>query len=149
MLAIHTPGHASEHLCFAARDGIVFSADHVMSWSSSIVSPPDGNMATYCASLHLMLSRNDCLFLPGHGLPLPDPAPYVADLLNRRIEWEEAMYEALHSGPSNAWDLMDRLYSKTDPWLRRAAERNILAHLEKLQAEGRVEHFSGTWSVHR
>ena len=147
MLAIHTPGHASDHLCFAARDGIVFSADHVMSWSSSIVSPPDGDMATYCASLRLMLSRNDSFYLPGHGPPLSDPAPFVTDLLNRRIEREEAIYEALRYGPSNTWNLMDRLYSKTDPWLRLAAERNVLAHLEKLHAEGRVEQVSGTWRV--
>lgn len=149
MQAIHTPGHASDHLCFAAPDGIVFSADHVMSWSSSIVSPPDGNMAAYCASLRLMMSRNDRLYLPGHGPPLPDPAPYVADLLNRRIEREEAIFEALSSEAWSPWDLMDRLYSKADPWLRRAAERNVLAHLEKLQAEDRVEQIDGKWSARR
>lgn len=149
MLAIHTPGHASDHLCFATGDGIVFSADHVMSWSSSIVSPPDGNMASYCESLSLMLLRNDRLYLPGHGPPLPDPAPYVADLLNRRMEREQAIYNALRSAPSNTWDLMDQIYSKTDPWLRRAAERNVLAHLEKLQSEGRVDLVDGAWSVMR
>jgi glyoxylase-like metal-dependent hydrolase (beta-lactamase superfamily II) len=145
MLAIHTPGHASDHLCLARPDGIVFSADHVMAWSSSIVSPPDGNMAAYCRSLRLMLARNDALYLPGHGPPLPDPRPYVEDLLARRIEREEEIFASLKTGPATAWDLMDRLYSKTDLWLRRAAERNVIAHLEKLQAEGLVEANGETW----
>lgn len=149
MLAIHTPGHASDHLCFARPDGVVFSADHVMSWSSSIVSPPDGNMAAYCRSLRLMLDRDDALYLPGHGPPLPDPRRYVKDLLGRRIEREQAIFAALLSGPATAWDLMDRLYSKTDPWLRRAAERNVIAHLEKLQVEDRVEMNAERWQIRR
>src|SRR3712207_5293845 len=86
MTTLHTPGHASDHLCFARSDGLVFSADHVMSWSSSIVSPPGGDMAAYIASLRLMLSRNDSLYLPGHGPPLPNPKPYVEELLNHRSE---------------------------------------------------------------
>ncbi len=149
MIAIHTPGHASDHLCFARPDGIVFSADHVMSWSSSIVSPPDGNMAAYCNSLRVMLSRDDQLYLPGHGPPLPAPRPYVEDLLQRRIEREEAIFASLASGPATAWDLMDRLYSKTDTWLRRAAERNVLAHLDKLRSEGLVEEVDDQWQIRR
>lgn len=147
MLAIHTPGHASDHLCFARPDGVVFSADHVMSWSSSIVSPPDGNMAAYCRSLRLMLSRDDMLYLPGHGPPLPNPRGYVEDLLNRRIAREEEIFASLLAGPATAWNLMDRLYSKTDSWLRRAAERNVVAHLEKLLTEGRVEQHGDQWQV--
>ncbi|MCU4179625.1 MBL fold metallo-hydrolase [Bosea sp. BH3] len=149
MTAIHTPGHASDHLCFARPDGVVFSADHVMSWSSSIVSPPDGNMAAYCDSLRVMLSRDDRLYLPGHGPALPNPRPYVADLLKRRILREEAIFAALAAGPATAWDLMDRLYSKTDPWLRRAAERNVLAHLDKLHSEGLVEQIDDRWQTRR
>lgn len=138
MTAIHTPGHASDHLCFARPDRIVFSADHVMSWSSSIVSPPGGDMAAYVASLRLMLARDDQLFLPGHGPPLPNPRPYVEDLLSHRVKREEAILRTLGTGPLTTWDLVDRLYSKTHPWLRRAAERNVVAHLLKLQAEGLV-----------
>lgn len=149
MVAIQTPGHASDHLCFARPDGVVFSADHVMSWSSSIVSPPDGNMAAYCNSLRVMLSREDKLYLPGHGPPLPHPRPYVDDLLKRRIEREEAIFAGLAGGPATAWDLMDRLYSKTDTWLRRAAERNVLAHLDKLQSEGLVEEVDERWQIRR
>jgi len=138
MTVIHTPGHASDHLCFARPDGLVFSADHVMSWSSSIVSPPGGDMAAYVASLGLMLAREDRLYLPGHGPPLLDPKPYVEDLLAHRLRREKAIVRTLCDGPCTTWDLVDRLYSKTHPWLRRAAERNVVAHLLKLQAEGRV-----------
>jgi glyoxylase-like metal-dependent hydrolase (beta-lactamase superfamily II) len=99
MTTIHTPGHASDHLCFARPDGLVFSADHVMSWSSSIVSPPGGDMAAYVASLRLMLLRDDRLYLPGHGPPLPNPKPYVEELLNHRVKREQAILQALHNEP--------------------------------------------------
>jgi glyoxylase-like metal-dependent hydrolase (beta-lactamase superfamily II) len=147
MLAIHTPGHASDHLCFAYRDGILFSADHVMSWSSSIVSPPGGDMADYVRSLRLMMARDDRLYLPGHGPPLPDPRPYVQELLDRRLKREDEIAAALAAGPLGTRDLVDRLYSKTDPWLRLAAERNVVAHLLKLKSERRVEDKGELWAA--
>jgi glyoxylase-like metal-dependent hydrolase (beta-lactamase superfamily II) len=147
MTAIHTPGHASDHLCFALPGGIVFTADHIMSWSSSIVSPPGGDMAAYVASLHRMLSRGDHLYLPGHGPPLPGPKPYVEDLIAYRVRREKAILRALGDGPSSTWDLVDRLYSKTHPWLRQAAERNVVAHLLKLQGEGLVREDGERWRV--
>ncbi len=147
MLAIHTPGHASDHLCFAYRGGILFSADHVMSWSSSIVSPPGGDMADYVASLRLVMARDDRLYLPGHGPPLPDPKPYVQELLDHRLKRENEIATTLAAGPLGTWDLVDRLYSKTDPWLRRAAERNVLAHLLKLKFEKRVEENGDLWAA--
>ena len=83
MVAIHTPGHASDHLCFAlpAKDGtaVLFSADHVMSWSTSVVSPPGGDMGDYFASLRLLLDRTDDVFLPGHGPKLPKPRELVRE----------------------------------------------------------------------
>jgi glyoxylase-like metal-dependent hydrolase (beta-lactamase superfamily II) len=145
MTALHTPGHASDHLCFACPDGLVFSADHVMSWSSSIVSPPGGDMAAYVASLRLMLARDDRLYLPGHGPPLLNPKPYVEDLLNHRVKREEAILRTLRTGHLTTWDLVDRLYSKTHPWLRRAAERNVVAHLFKMQTEGLVLNEGERW----
>lgn len=147
MVALHTPGHASDHLCFARPDGLVFSADHVMSWSSSIVSPPGGDMTDYVASLRRMLARDDALYLPGHGPPLPEPRPYVQALIDFRLKRENAIAAALEDGPAGTWDLVDRLYSKTDPWLRRAAERNVTAHLLKLQSEGRVEQDGERWAA--
>jgi glyoxylase-like metal-dependent hydrolase (beta-lactamase superfamily II) len=145
MTAIHTPGHASDHLCFARPDGLVFSADHVMSWSSSIVSPPGGDMAAYVASLRLMLARDDRLYLPGHGPPLPNPKPYVEDLLNHRLTREQAILQTLGAGPLTTWELVDLLYSKTHPWLRWAAERNVLAHLLKLETERLVRGDGERW----
>jgi glyoxylase-like metal-dependent hydrolase (beta-lactamase superfamily II) len=147
MTAIHTPGHASDHLCFARPDGIVFSADHVMSWSSSIVSPPGGDMTAYVTSLRLMLGRDDRVYLPGHGPPLPNPKPYVEDLLDHRVKREEAIFRTLRDGSCTTWDVVDRLYSKTHPWLRRAAERNVVAHLLKLQAEGLVVQEGERWRI--
>ena len=143
--AIHTPGHASDHLCFARQDGAVFSADHVMTWSSSVVSPPGGDMAAYFRSLRRMLEREDRLLLPGHGPPLSDPAPYIRELLDYRIKREEAIADALRDGPHGPRDLVDRLYSQTHPWLRQAAERNVTAHLFKLQAEGRAKLQDERW----
>jgi glyoxylase-like metal-dependent hydrolase (beta-lactamase superfamily II) len=145
MIAIHTPGHASDHLCFARVNGVVFSADHVMSWSSSIVSPPGGDMAAYVTSLRLMLARDDQLYLPGYGPPLPKPKPYVKELLNHRLKREQAIFQTLRKAPHTTWNLVDRLYSKSHPWLRRAAERNVVAHLLKMQTEGLVMNEGECW----
>jgi glyoxylase-like metal-dependent hydrolase (beta-lactamase superfamily II) len=149
MQALFTPGHAADHLCFARPDGVVFTADHVMGWSSSIVSPPGGDMAAYFASLHRMLARpQDTLYLPGHGPALAEPHPYVAALLDHRITREEAIARALqHDGPRTSIGLVDALYSKIDPILRMAAERNVLAHLLKLQGEGRVARRGDEWQA--
>lgn len=150
--ALHTPGHASDHLCFHARaaDGteVLFSADHVMSWSSSVVSPPGGDMAAYFASLRLLLDRTEEFYLPGHGPKLPDPRALVRGLLTHRTMRENAIASALaETGPAGTFALMDRLYSQVDPMLRRAAERNVLAHLLKLEGEGRVLRDGETWRI--
>ncbi len=149
MQAIHTPGHASDHLCFAlpARDGtaVLFSADHVMSWSTSVVSPPGGNMADYFASLRMLMERTDDVFLPGHGPLLPEPRNLVREMLVHRLMREQAIQRALEKGAAGTYALMDTLYSQVHPRLRRAAERNVLAHLLKLEAEGKVEREGELW----
>jgi glyoxylase-like metal-dependent hydrolase (beta-lactamase superfamily II) len=118
-----------------------------MSWSSSIVSPPDGDMAAYFASLHLLLGRDDALYLPGHGPPLPGPHDLVRALLAHRRMREQAIETALGDGAADIVTLRERLYSQTDPRLRRAAERNVLAHLLKLQAEGKVRQDGELWAI--
>lgn len=145
MTAIFTPGHAADHLCFARPDGVLFSADHVMSWSSSIVSPPSGDMAAYFASLQLLLAREDTLYLPGHGPPLPDPKPFVQLLLDHRVARERAIAAELARQAFSTKGLVDALYHQVDPFLLMAAERNVIAHLQKLEREGRAARHGDLW----
>ena len=145
--AIHTPGHAPDHLCFAGPNGVLFSADHVMSWSSSVVGPPGGSMQEYFASLHRLLARDDRWYLPGHGPPLPDPASFTRALLDHRLMREAAILDQLGEQPRTARALTDLLYSDLDNALRRAAERNVTAHLAKLAAEGRAREAASGWTA--
>ncbi|MDR3538777.1 MAG: MBL fold metallo-hydrolase, partial [Acetobacteraceae bacterium] len=129
MTAIHTPGHAADHLCLALtladRTQVLFSADHVMSWSTSIVSPPGGDMGDYFASLRLLLDRTDDVFLPGHGPPLRQPRTLVREMLTHRLARERAIVTRLGEGAADTYTLMDTLYSQVNPRLRKAAERNV------------------------
>ncbi|MFV0491648.1 MAG: MBL fold metallo-hydrolase [Pseudorhodobacter sp.] len=145
LTALHTPGHAPDHLCFARKDGLVFTADHVMGWSSSVVSPPNGDMRAYIASLDLLIGRNDTLYLPGHGPAIPAPRHYVEELKLRRILRENEILDALQRGPASTDILRQTLYHKVDPVLQAAAERNVMAHLAKLQAEGKVSQDDELW----
>jgi len=145
--AVFTPGHAADHICFAGPSGVLFSADHVMSWSSSIVSPPGGAMSDYFGSLQRLLDRDDTLYLPGHGPPLPEPKAFVQDLLDHRRMREAAVAAALGTIPVTTRALTDRLYSQVDERLRRAAERNVVAHLHKLRDEGRARDVEGGWTA--
>ena len=131
------------------RTATLFSADHVMSWSSSVVSPPGGDMAAYFTSLQRLLARpSDTLYLPGHGRPpMPEPNPYVRALLDHRIGREQAIARALLDGPRSTAGLVDALYSKIDPILKMAAERNVVAHLMKLEREGRVARRGDEWQT--
>ncbi|HET6181994.1 MAG TPA: MBL fold metallo-hydrolase [Acetobacteraceae bacterium] len=151
MVAIHTPGHASDHICYAISDhqgrAVLFSADHVMSWNSSVVSPPDGDMKAYFASLKRLLQRSDDLFLPGHGPALPDPRKLTRALLFHRMERERAIQLALVKGPMSTAALRAKLYAQLDERLQRAAERSVLAHLLKLEAEGKVRREGEAWQA--
>ncbi len=143
--ALWTPGHAADHLCFAGPEGVLFSGDHVMGWSSSVVSPPGGDMTAYFASLRRLLARDDAVFLPGHGPPIPEPRAFVRDLLAHREAREAALLAALGSLPLGTQALTEALYPDVDERLRRAAERNVLAHLLKLRAEGRAREAGEGW----
>lgn len=148
--AIHTPGHCANHLCFALEGtGILFSADHVMSWSTTVVSPPDGDMAAYMASLARLRARQDRLFLPGHGPPLPEPLPFMAALAAHRIEREAMVREALRRAKrATARDLVGAVYGPAlDERLVPAAARSLLAHLIKLAAEGEAAREGDTFEA--
>jgi glyoxylase-like metal-dependent hydrolase (beta-lactamase superfamily II) len=138
LTAIFTPGHAADHVCFAMPGGVLFSGDHVMGWSTSVVGPPGGNMRDYFASLARLLDRDDSLYLPGHGPGVKDPQDYARHLLGHRMAREAAILRALQAGPLGPHAIMQQLYAKLSPDLQRAAERSVVAHLEKLQSEGRV-----------
>ncbi|MBV9811135.1 MAG: MBL fold metallo-hydrolase, partial [Acetobacteraceae bacterium] len=134
MVAIATPGHAADHVCFARADGVVWSGDLVMSWSTSVVSPPDGNMRDYLASLDRMLARTgDTLYLPGHGPPLADPRAFVGLLREHRLARERAVISALAAtGGGTPATLRPHVYGELAVALHDAAERSLLAHLEML-----------------
>jgi glyoxylase-like metal-dependent hydrolase (beta-lactamase superfamily II) len=134
-----TPGHASDHLCFALEGaGILFSGDHVMPWSTSMVAPPDGDMAAYVANLRRMLDRPEHTFLSGHGPPIVEPRPYVAALLRHREEREAGILEALAGGAASVEEIVAHQYPGLAEALRPAAARTVRAHLIKLRAEGRL-----------
>jgi glyoxylase-like metal-dependent hydrolase (beta-lactamase superfamily II) len=116
-----------------------------MAWSTTIVSPPDGDMAAYMASLRLLQSRHDTLYLPGHGPPLDNPLPLVRAMRLHRSTRETAIATVLTETPATEKDLVARLYAGLPDALARAAERTVLAHLIKLEAEGKAARREGRW----
>jgi glyoxylase-like metal-dependent hydrolase (beta-lactamase superfamily II) len=140
LTAIATPGHASNHLAFALEEEeSLFSGDHVMAWSTTIVSPPDGNMGDYMSSLETLRARGERIYWPGHGGPVRDPQKFVRGLINHRRHRELLVLAALRAGARTIDDLVERLYVGLDPRLRGAAARTVFAHLEDLVARGRAE----------
>ncbi|MEM9735560.1 MAG: MBL fold metallo-hydrolase, partial [Pseudomonadota bacterium] len=127
---LHTPGHLSTHLSFAlAGTGVVFTGDTVMGWATTLVSPPDGDMADFMASLGRLGAREDRLYLPGHGHPVTEPAAMVAHQIAHREARRDQVLAALEDGPATAEALAQRIYRDVDPALLPAAARNVLATL--------------------
>lgn len=138
--AIATPGHTANHLCFALPEqGIVFSGDHVMGWSTSIVAPPDGAMGDYLASLeHLVIREQDHLYLPGHGAPVTDPRRFTRGLLAHRRQRESQILDRLSDGAKTIPELVALNYPGLAPALLGAAALSVFAHLEELHAREAV-----------
>ncbi len=134
---LHTPGHMGGHLAFALGD-VLFSGDHVMGWASTLVSPPDGDMAAYMKSLSRLSARTWSRFLPGHGEAVEDPATRLADLTAHRRQREAQILSALQDRPDNATGLAARIYSDTPAALLGAASRNVLSHLIDLSSRNRI-----------
>lgn len=136
---IATPGHAANHLAFAATGtGIVFSGDHVMGWATTIVAPPDGAMSDYMASLDVLAARGDQdrLYLPGHGGVVGNPGAFVRGLKAHRKMRERAILERLRAGDETIAAMVAQIYRDTDPRLHGAAGLSVLAHLEDMVARG-------------
>lgn len=139
MKAVLTPGHTANHAAFALEGtDILFSADHVMAWATTIVAPPDGAMSDYMASLDKLLARDDRLFLPGHGGPVTAPRTFLRGLKAHRKMRERAILERLHKGDRTIKDMVAAIYRDTDPRLHGAAGLSVLAHLEDMSARGIV-----------
>ncbi|MBB3608611.1 MBL fold metallo-hydrolase [Rhizobium sp. BK602] len=139
LTALLTPGHTANHACFALEgSGIVFSADHVMAWATTIVAPPDGSMADYMASIDRLLARDDRLFLPGHGGPVTEPASFMRGIRMHRRMRERAILERVKAGDRLIPDMVKVIYRDTDPRLHGAAALSVLAHLEDLVEKGAV-----------
>lgn len=133
LTGIHTPGHAANHMVFALENtGVLFSADHVMAWATSIVAPPDGSMSDYMASLEVLLNRDDQLYLPGHGGAVTNPAAFLRGLRMHRKMRERAILERVINGDRNITEIVQAIYRDIDPRLHGAAALSVLAHMEDL-----------------
>jgi glyoxylase-like metal-dependent hydrolase (beta-lactamase superfamily II) len=140
LTALHTPGHTANHAAFALDGtGIVFSADHVMAWATTIVAPPDGAMSDYMRSLDKLLMRQDRLFLPGHGGPVTEPSAFMRGLRAHRRMRETAILARIKAGDRSIGDMVKVIYRNTDPRLHGAAALSVLAHLEDLIEKGEVQ----------
>ena len=141
MTALHTPGHTSNHMCFALDDGMtrtLFTGDHVMGWSTTVVSPPDGDMAAYLESLRVVAGRRDGVAIPTHGPPIPDPARFVNDLVEHRLQREAQVLDAVRRGLDTIPAMVEVLYAAVRKELHKPARRSVLAHLVKLVDDGTV-----------
>ncbi|MDR6664059.1 MBL fold metallo-hydrolase [Rhizobium sp. 1399] len=139
LTAVLTPGHTANHAAFALEGrGILFSADHVMAWATTIVAPPDGSMADYMASLDKLIAREDSLLLPGHGGPVTSPAPFLRALKTHRRLRERSIIERIRGGDSTIPRMVEVIYRDTDKRLHGAAALSVLAHIEDLMERGEV-----------
>lgn len=139
LVALATPGHCHNHLAFfLPEENALFSGDHVMSWSTTIVAPPDGSMADYMASLEKLRQRNDSIYWPGHGAPIAEPQRLVRGLLVHRRQRENAILARLKDGDETISQIVPRLYEGLAPELVGAAGLSVFAHLEDLVSRGLV-----------
>jgi glyoxylase-like metal-dependent hydrolase (beta-lactamase superfamily II) len=136
---VHTPGHLSNHICYSLKEEhALFSGDHVMGWSTSVVAPPDGDMGDYLVSLKKLLARDDTVYWPTHGGPIREPKAMVAAYLEHRREREAEILACLRSGIGSIPEIVARIYAGLDPRLKPAASLTVLAHLLQLVREGRA-----------
>lgn len=144
--AIETPGHTSNHLAFALREtGALFSGDHVMGWATTVVSPPDGDMTAYMASLEKLLAREDRIYYPGHGDAIERPQRFVRGLLGHRKQREGQIRRLLEGGTGAIPAMVEAMYVGVDRRLHPAAERSVLAHLIDLERRGLVTREGEAW----
>jgi glyoxylase-like metal-dependent hydrolase (beta-lactamase superfamily II) len=144
--AVATPGHTSNHLCFA-YGGALFTGDHVMAWSTTVVFPPDGDMAAYLASLDKLRQREDRVYYPAHGQPVTNPQQYVRHLVGHRMQREKQILTLVREKPRAIPDIVANAYPGLDPRLVTAAGGSVFAHLLDLQRRGLVERSGDEWTA--
>lgn len=146
--AVHTPGHTSNHLCFALHEEMaLFSGDHVMGWSTTVVAPPDGDMRAYMASLKLLMDRDDAIYYPTHGAPVVEPKRLVRGYIGHRRQREGQILRLLGEGGKTIPELVPVMYAAVDARLHPAAGRSVLAHLIDLADRAVVSRHGERWSL--
>lgn len=137
LVCVETPGHTANHLAFfLPQEQALFSGDHVMAWSTSLVTPPDGSMRDYMASLEKLRQRDDAIYWPGHGGPVLEPRRYVRALANHRRQRERAILARLAAGDETIQAIVAHVYEGLSPALHGAASLSVLAHLQDLTERG-------------
>ena len=144
--AVATPGHTSNHLCFAYR-GALFSGDHVMGWSTTVVVPPDGDMAAYMQSLDKLRQRDDRIYYPAHGPAVTKPQQYVRHLVGHRMQREKQILGLVGGDPLSIPEIVANAYPGLDPRLTAAAGGSVYAHLLDLERRGLVEQHQDRWKT--
>ncbi len=145
--AVHTPGHTSNHMCFALREeNTLFSGDHIMGWATSVVIPPDGHMGDYLSSLQKVKGQNYSIIRPTHGPAITDTTPFVQAYIDHRLEREQHVIAALQSGHTHVIDMVTHIYTDIDQKLYPAAAMSVLSHLIHLCETGRA-HCKGAMTL--
>jgi glyoxylase-like metal-dependent hydrolase (beta-lactamase superfamily II) len=144
VVAVATPGHTSNHLCFSYR-GALFSGDHVMGWSTTVVFPPDGDMAAYMASLDKLRQRDERIFYPAHGQAVTNPQQYLRHLAGHRLQREKQILRLVKERARDVPGIVADAYPGLDPRLTTAAGGSVLAHLLDLERRGLVEQQQDLW----
>lgn len=148
LAAVATPGHTSNHLCFAlVGEGPLFTGDHVMGWSTTVIAPPDGDMAAYFSSLDKLLGRDDRIYLPAHGPAIDKPHSHVRALIAHRRMREKQILAKLADGIGAIPRMVADMYRDIDPRLYGAAGRSVLAHLEDLKRRGLARSEGEQWTL--
>jgi glyoxylase-like metal-dependent hydrolase (beta-lactamase superfamily II) len=148
LTAVATPGHTSNHLCFALEEsGALFTGDHVMGWSTSIVSPPDGDMTDYMESLQKLHDRDDRIYYPAHGPAVTRPRQLVRGMIGHRRQRENQILRQIAGGTARIADMVPAMYKGVDQRLWPAAERSVLAHLIDLERRGKVARSDERWTL--
>jgi len=148
--ALATPGHTSNHLCFALlEENALFTGDHIMGWSTSVVSPPDGDMAAYMRSMQLLVDRDDAIYYPAHGDPVEKPQRLARSMMGHRRNREGQILRAIGVDPDGVTipEMVGQMYKGVDPRLYPAAGRSVLAHLIDLQQRGMAAEQDGRWQA--